>query len=81
MNLDTKRINFLSKKFGYGLIDDDQGHVALVFDGMQSVGTTGKGPWDLQTTFFIEKKNFHKTVRQAIDARMKEERDEEKNNT
>ena len=76
MNKDTRRINWLSKKFGYGLIDDDQGHVALVFDGWQSLGTTGKGSWDLETSFLIKKKEFHNTVRQAIDARMKEERDE-----
>ena len=70
---DTDRINWLEKKVNTGacpgLINDDNGHWALVFDGFQNV-VTGK-PKDVSTTFFIKARDWKNTVRQAIDAKMK----------
>jgi len=49
------------------LIDDDNGHVALVFDGAQNV-PMGDDPEDIATTFFIEKDKWRSNLRSAIDA-------------
>ena len=54
-----------------GLINDDNGHWALVFDGMQNV-PTGDAPEDISTSFFIEAHQWRDTVREAIDAALEE---------
>ena len=66
---DTELLDWLEQQYGCGLINDDDGHWALVWDGMQDVVT---GPADLQTTFFIEKDKWHDTVREAIQAAYEE---------
>lgn len=71
MLTDTERLNWLEKQYGCGLINDDFGHWAVSFDGMQNVPK--KTPADIQTTFFVEKKQWKKTVRAAIDAAIKTE--------
>ena len=54
----------------FALVSDDFGHWAVVGDGYQSVPY--KTPADIATTFFVKKKDWKKTIRQAIDAEMKE---------
>lgn len=69
---DTERLDWLEKEgIGAGLINDDNGHWAVAFDGFQNI-TAGEGPIDTQTTFFIEKKDWKDTAREAIDSRMEE---------
>lgn len=70
---DTDLINYLEKSFGYGLISDDNGHFALVFDGFQNVPMT-KHPCDIESIFFIKKGKWKGSVRTAIKAAMKEEK-------
>lgn len=66
---DTERLDWLSKQFGCGLINDDNGHWAVSWDGVQNV-PMGRGPSDIDTAFFIKKKAWRKTIRAAIDAAM-----------
>ena len=47
------------------LLNDDNGHWALVFDGFQSV-PFGDDPEDISTTFFVFKDQWKDTVREAI---------------
>lgn len=65
---DTERLDWLAKQGGAALVNDDFGHWAVSFDGMQNVPR--KTPADIQTMFVIEKKQWKKTIRQAIDAAM-----------
>ena len=67
---DKERIDWLQKQEGFALVSDDFGHWAVVGDGYQSVPY--KTPADIATTFFVKKKDWKKTIRQAIDAEMKE---------
>lgn len=69
MPTDTERINWLNKQQGYALVSDDNKHWALVVEGEQNIPATSPG--NLLTTFFIETKDWSKTVRQAIDREMK----------
>ena len=62
---DTERINWLQKQQGFALVSDDFGHWAVVGSGFQNVPR--KAPADISTTFFIEKNEWRKTIRQAID--------------
>lgn len=70
---DKQRIDWLEYKVRHGscpgLINDDNGHWALVFDGFQSVAC-GSKPVDVQTTFFVKAKDWRPTIRKAIDAVM-----------
>ena len=68
---DKERINWLGKQFGCALINDDNGHWAVVSDGFQNV-VTGKKGRDVQTTFFIEAGDWENSVRRAIDAKIKD---------
>lgn len=64
---DKQRIDWLQKHGqGLALLSDDQGHWAVSGDGMQSVSSNP--PEDCHTTFFVEKREWKKTVRKAIDA-------------
>uniref|UniRef100_A0A6M3LF10 Uncharacterized protein n=1 Tax=viral metagenome TaxID=1070528 RepID=A0A6M3LF10_9ZZZZ len=75
MNKDTERINWLEKKQGKALVSDDFGHWAVVEDGMQNIPDSP--PDDIQTTFFIEKEEWKKSIREAIDSAIKEEMERE----
>ena len=68
---DTDRLNWLEKQSGIALINDDFGHWAVSSDGFQSV--PDKTPADIETTFFVEKKQWKRNIRKAIDAAMKED--------
>lgn len=68
---DEERLDWLSKQFGCGLINDDNGHWAVAFIGTQNVPMTTK-PCDINTTFWIKKKEWRNTIRGAIDAARKE---------
>lgn len=54
------------------LLNDDNGHWALAFDGYQQVAM-GKGPKTITTTFMVEKKYWKKTIRDAIIYKLNEE--------
>jgi hypothetical protein len=73
MRTDTERLDWLEHKVNNGacpgLINDDNGHWALAFDGMQSV-SWGDKPVDVETTFFIKAEFWHNTIREAIDYHM-----------
>ncbi len=69
-NKDTERLEWLQKQFGCALINDDNGHWAMSWAGMQNV-PEGDGPQDIQTSFFIEAKEWHDGVTEAIDAARK----------
>ena len=70
INRDTKRLTWLQRQQGCALVSDDQGHWAVVSDGMQTLSASP--PDDVRTTFFIEKHQWRKTIRRAIDAAMRE---------
>lgn len=71
MNKDTERINWLNKQQGSALVSDDHSHWVVATIGMQNIPK--KFPGDIDTSFFIKKDEWHKTIRQAIDAAMKED--------
>ncbi len=54
-----------------GIINDDNGHWAVTGDGMQNC-VAGDDPQDVQTTFFVEAKQWRNTIREAIDAYINE---------
>jgi len=70
---DKERMDWLHKhsRSGIALINDDNGHWVVVADGAQNL-PRGKAPCDINTTHFIEKRQWRKTVRGAIDLAMKE---------
>ena len=71
---DTQRLDWLERQVKRGacpaLVNDDNGHWAVAFDGVQNV-VTGR-PKDVATTFFIRAERWRSTARRAIDAAMKE---------
>jgi hypothetical protein len=67
---DTELIDWLETQEGSALISDDFGHWAVSGTGMQNVPENP--PDDIQTTFFIEKHEWKKTIREAILAAYKE---------
>ena len=54
-------------EIGYcpNLLNDDDGRWAVVFDGMQSV-VMGDEAEDVSTSFFVEAKQWHSNIRQAL---------------
>ena len=54
------------------LVNDDNGHWAVAFSGIQNL-PDGDGPEDIQTTFFIETERWKDSIRKAIDYAMEEE--------
>ncbi len=68
---DTERLNWLEQQEGAGLVSDDAGHWAVVFDGMQNVPINP--PQDIDTAFSIEKDQWCKTIREAINKAIAEE--------
>lgn len=67
MPTDTDRLNWLAEQHGAALINDDNGHWTVCWTGMQNV-PEGEAPCDIQTTFFVEAKDWHEDIRAAIDA-------------
>ena len=67
---DTERLNWLEQKVNKGdcpgLINDDNGHWAVAFEGFQNVPDGGK-PVDIDTTFFVSVQDWKDTIREAID--------------
>jgi hypothetical protein len=53
------------------LLNDDNGHWALVFDGFQQV-PEGKEPQDIETSFFVIKEFWKPTIQEAIEYSLKE---------
>ena len=74
---DTVRLDWLARLQGDGLINDDAGRWAISDGGIQNVPDHDKAT-DIATTLFIPAKAWHPTIRKAIDAAMKKERDEER---
>lgn len=70
---DTERIDWLARITDKGacpaLINDDNGHWAISFEGIQSC-PTGDEPEDIQTAFYIEAKDWKNSIREAIDDAM-----------
>lgn len=62
---DTELLNAIENMHGYSLVSDDNGHWALVCDGIQNVPMSDD-PEDIQTTFWIEAHCFKPSVREAI---------------
>lgn len=71
---DEDRLNWLEKQEGCALISDDFGHWAVSCMGMQNVPE--KTPADIDTTFVVMKDEWKSSIREAIDAAMKEEKNE-----
>lgn len=53
------------------LLNDDNGHWALTFEGYQDV-PMGDKPIDINTSFFVEKKYWKNTIDKAIEFSLKE---------
>lgn len=71
---DTKRLDWLEKHQGYGLISDDCGHWAVSTSGFQSVPRIPPG--DLDTHFWVYKNQWKTSIREAIDAAIAEEEED-----
>lgn len=73
---DTDRLNWfeaVAKRGGCpALLNDDNGHWAISFTGVQSLAC-GPKTVDVSTSFWVKAKDWKKTARQAIDAAMKKD--------
>lgn len=68
---DKERLDWLDAQEGGGLLSDDAGRWAYSGDGSQNViPRRGKGH-DFSGEFFVEAKDWRKSVRGAIDAEMR----------
>lgn len=71
MPSDTELLNWLEHVAHEGsspaLINDDNGHWAVSFDGWQNV-PDGDKPNDICTTFVVKAHVWHNTVREALTA-------------
>ena len=67
---DTERLDWLEKQEGFGVISDDAGHWAVPDSGEQPVARRNF-PIEMETTFFVPKEYWRKTIRAAIDDGMK----------
>lgn len=72
---DTERLDWLEKQQGSGLVSDDSRHWAVSGSGFQNVPTNP--PEDIQTTFFVEAGEWRPSVREAIDAAIQAETDDD----
>ena len=67
---DTERLDWLEAQTKKGacpaLLNDDNGHWAVSFEGIQNC--PDDGPCDISTAFFVEAGHWHNTIREAIDA-------------
>lgn len=65
---DTERLDWLEKQGnGIAVIHTDSLYWCIGNSGLQNIIDLGEGPDDLYTTYFIEKKMFKPTIREAID--------------
>jgi len=73
MVTDTQRLDWLEEQVNKGacpgLINDDNGHWAVSFNGMQNA-VAGEQTADVWTAFHIEAHEWRNTIREAIDAVM-----------
>ena len=69
---DTERIDWLeriaSEGASPGLINDDNGHWAVSFNGMQGCIDHGDEPVDVNTMYLVAAKDWKNSIREAIDA-------------
>ncbi len=68
---DKKRLNWLEKQDGLGLISDDAGRWAISTGGVQNMPDPNN-PIDIASTFFVEKQEWKSTIREAIDYAIKQ---------
>ena len=70
---DTERLDWLEAqtRIGHcpGLINDDNGHWAVSFEGSQNC-PEGDGPCGIATSFFVGAGKWYPSIREAIDAAM-----------
>lgn len=67
---DKELLDWLEKDGqGYGLISDDDKHWACLCDGVQNVPMSTPG--DISTSFWIEKRHWKPTIREAIEDAIK----------
>lgn len=59
---DTELLNWLEKQDGGALINDDDGRWAFASEGFQNMNLED-GPYDLESTWLVEKHAFQPTVR------------------
>ena len=59
-------IKFLESRSGISLVSDDGGHWAVTGAGFQNVPESF--PDDLTTTFLIEKDQWKKSIKEAVEA-------------
>ena len=71
---DTKRLDWLADQFGCALVNDDNGHWAFTGEGLQNVPIDNE-PEDIMSSFYIEKKDWKNSIREAIDAAKEEASD------
>ena len=69
---DKERLDWMEEQFGCGLISDDNGHWAFSYSGFQNVVTGW--PKDVETTFFVEAKDWKASIRAAIDKKIREDK-------
>jgi hypothetical protein len=69
---DKELIDWLEERYGYGLINDDNGHWAVSGSGFQNVASGGD-PEDIQTTFLVFKDEWRDSIREAIIAAIDDE--------
>jgi len=72
MITDSERLDWLEASFGIALVSDDNGHWAIAGDGMQNI-ICDDGTFDMVANFFIEKRFWRDSVREAIDVAMEDE--------
>ena len=72
---DTERLDWLEKEDGSALLSDDCGHWTVSTEGMQNLPMDP--PDDISTSFYVEKDQWHKSIRDAIDAAIKEQKEYE----
>ena len=79
---DTELLDYLDRKtkegFCLGLINDDFGHWAVSDYGMQNV--PAKAPASIMTSFFVERRGWTGSVREALEKYINEKEREEKKN-
>ena len=70
---DTERLDWLENQQGSALLSDDNGHWAVSSTGMRNINTVNENPIDIQSAFFTEKTEWRNSIREAIDAAMRED--------
>jgi len=68
---DTERLDWLEKNQGAALVSDDDTHWCVSFTGIQNLPE--ETPADITTTFVVDKDEWKPSIREAIDAAIKEE--------